>query len=591
MPLDAPASLGRTSKVVMVADIVESVRLMESDEQDFITRWEHLVRHIRQEVLARHGGRMVKSLGDGVMLEFSDERSAARAAFELQRHCERSNAPLAPTRRMKLRIGLHRAEFVRGEHDIYGVGVNLAARLAAQAGPGEIVVSSAVRHELTEKIDGDLEDLGECFLKHVSEPVRIYRLNEPGVPRPEPEPSFDRDARRPVVAVIPFDTRGCIDRHLTIGELIAENVIDQLSRSPDLKVISRLSTTVFRGRGSAAADVGKHLNAHYVLSGTYAAVGTGLVISAELADSRGEVIWSRRLSGSIGDLLELESALSHELAANAHEAILTSEVQKATRQRLPTLQSHSLMMAAVSLMHRTTPDDFFRAEQLLSQLAERHQRHADVMAWMAKWHVLRVEQGWSDDPTATAQRALSHTSRALDLEPSSSFALAMDGFVRCNLLKDLDAAAQRYRAALDANPSEPLAWLFMGMLQGFTGEVQSALTAVENALTLSPFDPARYFFLSLAASVNLSAGNYGRAVDLARSSLTSNSMHVSTHRALVIALAMDGQMDAALSQARKMMAVDPGFTVSRFLARRQGAKFSEIGRSFAEALRAAGVPN
>jgi tetratricopeptide (TPR) repeat protein len=248
------------------------------------------------------------------------------------------------------------------------------------------------------------------------------------------------------------------------------------------------------------------------------------------------------------------------------------------------------MLGAVTLMHRTTRDDFFKAHQLLELLIERHRRHPVLWAWMSKWHVLQVEQGWSSNPESTAQLALSQSSRAIEMDPTSSMALSIDGFVRCNLLKDFDGALQKYRAAIDANPSESLAWLFMGMLYGFTGKDHLALEAVEKAIALSPLDPTKYFYQSLAASVNLSAGNYPRAIELAQSSLRSNTTHVSTHRALIIAQAMSGQIENAKAQATKLLLLDPEFTISKFLARKSGAQFDGKAKTFAEALRMAGVP-
>lgn len=584
-------SFPRQTKILLVMDIVESVRLMEAGEQDVVLRWREVADHVVNEVLPRHGGRMVKSLGDGLMLEFADAHSAVRAAFDIQRRSRQVNLAFEPNRRMLLRVALHRAGFVSDERDIYGVDVNLAARLTAQAGPGEVVASVAVRDELTDGLDVDVQDLGECFLKHVSEPVRIYRVDEPGVPHVQPDRPLDDAARKPTIAVIPFDARSNDAHHFAIGELIADHVIGQLSRTPDLRVISRLSATAFRGRGASPAEIETHLGANYVLSGSYVASGEHLLVSAELTDVRDdEIKWSERITGEVRDLLQTDSELSQRLASAVHDAILHAEVQKALTRRLPTLQSHSLMLGAVTLMHRTARGDFFRAEELLNLLIERHQRHSELLAWMAKWHVLQVEQGWSDNPERTAKLALSRTSRALDMDPQSSLALAMDGFVRCNLLKDFDGATQRYEAAIAVNPNESLAWLFLGLLQGFAGQPGPALVAVDTALALSPLDPARYFFQSLAASVNLSAGQYQRAVELAQSSLRINTTHVSTHRALTIALAMDGKLPLARSQAIKLMQLDPGFTVSTFLARRSGAQFSERGKLFAEALRMSGVP-
>lgn len=580
----------RQTKVLLVLDVVESVRLMEQDENDFVQRWQHLVARA-ERLMPLHGGRLVKSLGDGLMLEFGEAQGGIKTAFALQQLSAQANESLPPERQLHLRMGAHVAEFVADQHDIYGADVNLTVRLVTLAGPGEIVVSAELRDRLTDSLDADIEDLGECHLKHVPKPVRAYRVGPAGhAPVLVPVHEYAAPVQ-PTIAVIPFEARSNEPEHLAIGELIADGVIDQLSRTADLRVVSRLSTTAFRGRSADVAEIETHLGATFALSGSYVAWGDKLLITAELADARNsQVVWAERFRGEVGDLLQVESEVSHGIAAAVHSAVLQTEVQKALNQPLPTLQSHSLMLGAVTLMHRTARSDFFKAHDLLEALIERHQRYPALLAWLAKWHVLQVEQGWCADAAYTAKLALERSTRALDMDPNSSLALSVDGFVRCNLLKDLDGALQKYQAALEVNPSESLAWLFIGMLYGFTGKDDQALAAIEKALALSPLDPAKYFYQSLAASVNLSAGNYQRAIELAQGSLRSNTTHASTHRALIIALAMIGQVERAQLQAAKLLQLDPGFTVSKFLARKSGAQFDDRAKTFAEALKMAGVP-
>jgi TolB-like protein/class 3 adenylate cyclase len=581
----------RNTKVLLVMDVVESVRIMEQDQDGFVRRWQQLVEEAEQNVLPRHGGRIVKSLGDGLMLEFASAQGCVKAAFELHSYTRQANHGVRPEHQMHLRMGGHLASFVTDQHDIYGTDVNLTSRVSTLAGPGETVVTAELRDHLVVDVDVDIEDFGECHLKHVQNPVRAYRVGPAGhasvvVPMREYTAPI-----QPTVAVIPFEAHSSDLSQFSVGALLADSVIGQLCRTADLRVISRLSTSAFSGRQSSLAEVGAYLGATFVLNGSYIAQGNRLLISAELADAQAErVIWAERISGDVGDLLQVESEISHSIASAVYAAILKTEVQKTLTRPLPTLESHSAMLGAVTLMHRTTRDDFFKAHQLLELLIERHRRHPVLWAWMSKWHVLQVEQGWSSNPESTAQLALSQSSRAIEMDPTSSMALSIDGFVRCNLLKDFDGALQKYRAAIDANPSESLAWLFMGMLYGFTGKDHLALEAVEKAIALSPLDPTKYFYQSLAASVNLSAGNYPRAIELAQSSLRSNTTHVSTHRALIIAQAMSGQIENAKAQATKLLLLDPEFTISKFLARKSGAQFDGKAKTFAEALRMAGVP-
>ena len=353
-------------------------------------------------------------MGDGLMLEFPSVQPAIRSAFAIQHACAQANAGVPPDRQMLLRMGAHVGQLIADEHDIYGHGVNLAARLTTLAGPGEIVVSADVRDQLIPVLDADIEDLGACYVKHVNEPVRAYRVGPPG-PRPVIEPgSAAMPELRPTVAVIPFTARGGEAAHQVLGEVLADEIISALSRAADLNVISRLSTTVFRGRDASLGEVGGYLNATYVLSGAYLASGNQFNLSAELADAKsGNVVWAKSLKGQVTGIVSGKDGLIDKAVAGVSAAIMARELLRAQSQPLPTLESYTLLMGAIALMHRLSLRDFDRAKQMLQTLTERAPRQAIPWAWMAKWHVLRVQQGWSDNPDLDAQaRAGLHQARA-----------------------------------------------------------------------------------------------------------------------------------------------------------------------------------
>jgi adenylate cyclase len=587
---DADALAPRELRVVLVCDVVESVRWMEQDEDYAVSRWQAFTQHVRSTIVPAHGGSVVKSTGDGMMVEFTNARSAVQAATALQAKASEGNATQAPERHLQLRTGIHETHARRDAHDLYGHGVNLAARITTLAGPGEIIVSAPVRDHLTDVLDGDIEDMGECYLKHIVEPQRVYRVGAASVqPVLVPEREYSQSLR-PTIAVIPFESHTQEITYFAIGNLIADGVIAQLSRTHDLNVISRLSSAALQGRNASAAVVKQQLGAHYVLSGSYIVVANHVVINAELCEcASGHILSHIRLKGTVDSLLELQSEVLNQIANDAHEKILNTEVSKSLAQPMPTLSSYSALLAAVTMMHRTSKADFSRSRALLELLIERHGKQAELPSWLAKWHVLQVEQGWADNKEKSARSALEQSQRALDLNPYSSSALAINGFVLCNLYKDFDTAQARYQEALLRNPSESIAWLLLGMLHAFKGESTAAVSAVDKAIALSPLDPTKYFYDSLAASVHLSAGNYEKSIDLAKRSLRGNATHVSTHRALTIAQMMAGKVSDAQSSAANLIKLDPTITVSKFLARSPGVKFG-IGKTFADALRQAGVP-
>jgi TolB-like protein/Tfp pilus assembly protein PilF len=375
-----------------------------------------------------------------------------------------------------------------------------------------------------------------------------------------------------------------------VGEVLADEIISALSRSSELNVISRLSTTVFRGRDTSIDEVSGYLSANYVLSGAYRKVGNKLRLNIELASSdAGTVVWSEGMEGNAHALVSGRDGLVDNIVAAVSMTVMSRELERAQSQPLPTLESYTLLMGAIALMHRLSLRDFDRSREMLQALTERVPRQAIPWAWMAKWHVLRVQQGWSDDRRLDAQLALDCGRRALNADPNCSLALVIAGFVHTNLLKQLDVAQEHYELALRINPNDSLAWLLKGTLHAFRGEGKLATDNSQRALKLSPLDPLRYFYDSLAATAALSAGQYKRAIDLANRSLRANRTHTSTFRALAISQWQFGLHDDARKTVAELLRLEPGLTIKKYLERSPSSEYG-TGKIWSSALREAGVP-
>ncbi len=610
----AGVALVRQETVVLLVDLVESVRLMREHEAFTVRRWAGFVGIVTTEILPRYRGMLVKSLGDGLLARFETVPDAADAAAAMHRTLAAQNAGLPENQHFNLRAGINAAMAWSDGIDIYGTGVNLAARLATLAGPGETIASASAheqlaaalaslaepgetigsataRDELTHGVDASCEDLGECILKHFDKPVRAYRVGPPG---PLSRLTRRRDygtAMQPTIAVIPFSARSDSPALFDVGNLIADSVIWRLSKAADLKVISRLSTAVFRGRVDDVGEVSAHLGATYVLSGAYVADAGKLMVTAELSEARNnQVVWTDRLNGDIGDLLRPESELAERIAQAVHLSVFDAEVEHILTQPLPTLESYSLLLGSIKLMHRSSKEEFLQTRKILDELINRHSRIAAPRAWLGNWYILQVTRGWSEDRKREAVEALSATHAALDRDPSDALALATEGFVYCHLLKDLETARKRCNEAVNANPSHALGWLYLGTVNAFMGEGKEAVDATRRAIELSPLDPQRYYFESLGATAELAAQQYGNAERLARSSLLLHRMHSSTWRALTISLVAQDRMDEAREALAKLRQLEPQLTVERYLARIPNAGL-EIGRRWACYLAMAGLPS
>lgn len=576
-------------RAVLLTDIVGSVGLIEQDELGVISHWLNFVERVKRDILPPNNGRLVKGLGDGMLLDFADVRSAVSAALAIQHESRRANAGRPADRQIMLRTGMEVSDVIVEDNDVFGRGVNLAARLMSLAGPGEIVVSQHVRDGLTPSLDAEIEDLGDCYVRGIPEPVRAYRVGPPG-PRPRVGSALSFDEMAPSIAVVPFKSRNVCNDHGVVGEVLAEEIIRRLSHSSDLKLLSRLSTTAFSGRNASLDEIGSHLGADYVLSGAYRAGDRRFKLDVELAEVKsGRILWVESLEDRLAAIVSGEQELIGRLIAGVGTAVTRRELQRSRTQPLPTLKAYTLLMGAVSLMHRLSLPDFEEAHRLLQALIDRGVRHPLPVAWLGNWYVLRVQQGWSEDPQRDTYLASECTKRALDMDPDNSLALAVNGFVHVNLLKKFDVAEDSYERALATNPSNAFAWLLKGTLHAFKSEGEQAVEHTERALALSPLDPHRYFYDSLAATAAAAAGKYERALELAQRSLKANRKHTSTLRTMTFAQWQLGQHDEARKTVQELLRLQPTMTVSGWLKSSPAAPYN-LGRQAAEVFRRVGVP-
>lgn len=569
-PPSMPPLPQQRHKVVLVIDLVESVRLMAANEAAVVNQWRGFMHHATSQVLPACHGRLVKSLGDGLLVEFDRPTDGVRAALALHQYFAPLNQTLPSSQQLHLRAGLNATNLYVDENDVYGHGVNLAARVADLAAPGETLVTTSVFDGIVVGVDAEVEDRGESYLKHWPEPVRTWLLYPVSTTSAAVRPRVPEGAAtdfRPSIAVVPFETRSHAAEQFVIGELIADGVIAQLARSQNLRVISRMSTTAFRGRQSSADEIGHHLDTAFVLGGSYVTYGDKVVIMAELSDrKRGEVIWADRLTGDTRDLLETQSSLLDALCAACAKALLNDVVQRTLVLPVPQLDSNALMLGGITLMHRSTPRDLQRSLQLLEAVVERHKRVATPWAWLAKLHIMQVMQGISVEPAQDFRRAIDTADRALDLDPSSSLAMAIKGHALCHLGEDVDASRLLLQRATEVNPNEPLAWLYASVWAHLWGSSEDAVRQGAKSIELSPLDPLKYYFESITATGYVELGEYATAIALCQSSLLKNRYHLPTIRTLLIAQYEAGRRKEALQTFSLLRELQPNLRLRTYRA-------------------------
>ena len=578
--------LRATTATVMFADVVESVRLIQQDERGAVERIRRLLISGASAIVPRQGGRVIQRTGDGLMMAFPDAVSAARCSFELHALAAKHSEGVPAAGKLFLRIGFHSADILSDESSLYGHGVNVTARIAALARPGETLVSPTARDQLTQDLDGSLEDLGLCYVKHVAEPLRLFRLQAEGQSTASTLETTTLPLT-PRLAILPFERYQSKDRSLNVGDVISDQLIVAMSRSTGITVISRLSCHALRGRSLSTETAAQKLGADYVLSGRFYGGEENLHFLPELVHAPSmEVLWAEPMSGSVQEVLSPDSDLVLRASKSVADALFQKELQGSHAKALPSLASHTLYLSAISSMHRFSEAIFHRAREILEALQERAPRHPAPLAWLSRWHMLRIVQGWSLNSMDDGTKALAFANRALDLDPESSLALTMLGSVCRSVKHDLDAAQGYFDQALCINPNEPLAWLFKGTIHGLQGETHAALDATDRALALSPLDPLRAYYESLSASAATASGQYDRGIILARRALTANMMHASSYRTLAIALAMQDRWDEARETVSKLLIIEPRSSIQDF---RTGSR-SPYNEAFAAALLKAGMP-
>jgi adenylate cyclase len=580
----------RQRRAILVAEISDSVAMMERDEDHTVERCRAFLSHATSQTIPTHAGRsMLKIPADGFIAEFADAIQALRCAFELHSDLARFNARLtAPS--LGMRLGIHVAEVIVEAFNVLGDGVNVAARLAELANPGETIVSAQVRDQLTSGVEASIEDLGEQRLRNRERAVRAFRAWPPAQSAAW-TPSVAVQAHgRPSVAVIPFQLRSDDARFESIGDGLADDVIAALSRMADFFVISRLSTMAFRRAPLGVRRIGEILGVQYVLSGSVQTSYPRALLMAELADARdGRIVWSQRFQGDLADVFSMQGELARKVVQSVAPFVRSLELQRARITNFDQLDAYALTLRGVELMHRLVREDFLQARNAFETAIARDPVSPRPHAWLAKWHVLRVLLGASESPPSDMKAATTCAEHALACDADDALALAMDAFVAGWSRHDLDTAERRLSQAVAANPNEPLALVHSAITHCWRGRGVEAVQCADRALSLSPLDPMMYYFTSAAGQANLIAERYERAIELSTRSLRENRLHTPTLRTLAASLVLSGRIDEARETVERLRALEPGLTVSAFRARYPG-RDSPHAERFATALEAAGLP-
>jgi TolB-like protein/class 3 adenylate cyclase/tetratricopeptide (TPR) repeat protein len=585
-------SIARRLAAILAADVAGYSRLMEADEEGTLAALRAIRRELGDPTIAEHRGRIVKTTGDGLLAEFASVVDAVRCAVEVQRAMAERNATVPPATRIEFRIGIHQGDIMVEDGDIFGDGVNLAARLEGLADPGGICVSDRVRADVAGKVDVDFEDLGEQQVKNISRPVRVFRaqLGTAIVVATESAPALALPDK-PSIAVLPFQNMtGDAEQDYFVDGMV-EEITTAISRLPWLFVIARNSSFSYKGKAVEVRQVARELGVRYVLEGSVRKSGDRVRITGQLIEATsGNHIWADRFDGTLDDIFELQERVASSVVGAIEPRLRLSEIERANRKPTESLDAYDLYLHALSHYYRYTEQEHAEAVALLRQAVAIDPSYGPPAALIGWCYLFQRIQGWgtvSDDELAVGLRLARQALEVAREDPDTMVAAALTLFYGGGETALAESVLDR---ALTLNPNSAVGWMVRGFIYA-VGRNQSepAIESLERALRLSPFDPLGFINATWLAQAHLAARRFDKAIEWADRALHNQPRFIVAVRAKIIALAYLGRLEEARAELGRMLTLYPGLTIAGF--RPTTASFDPEFTEFAlTGLRLAGLP-
>jgi adenylate cyclase len=477
------ASTTRRLAAILAADIAGYSRLMGADEVGTVQALrEH--RSAAGPLIAQHGGRIVKTTGDGVLIEFGSVVGAVECALGLQRLAAERNAGTPAERRMEWRIGIHIGDVLIEGDDILGDGVNIAARLEGIAEPGGICISEDAFRQVRGKVEVEFADLGEQSLKNIARPLRVYSIGlSPVVRQPMSPPTALPLPDKPSIAVLPFANMSGDPEQEYFADGMVEEIITALSRVRWLFVIARNSSFTYKGQAVDVKRAGRELGVRYVLEGSVRKAGGRVRITAQLIEATtGAHLWADRFDGSLEDVFDLQDQVAVSVAGVIEPTLQAAETARSAHRPTSDLTAYDLYLRAYALDLTSAPE----ALGLLNQAVERDPHYGPALALAANFYAQRCIAGWSDDPEEECRKGADLARRALQASADDPGTIVNAAMALAFFGDDIGAMMALVDRALALNPSFARGWNNSALLSLFSGQPERAIEHAEAALRLSP---------------------------------------------------------------------------------------------------------
>jgi adenylate cyclase len=581
----------RRLAAILCADVVEYSRLMGADEEKTLAALKSHRRELIDPLIGQHRGRIFKTTGDGMLIEFASVVDAVRCAVVVQRGMEDRNANLPEGERIRFRIGINLGDVMVDEGDMFGDGVNVAARIEALAAPGEICVSYSVREQVGEKLPVRFTDLGEHGVKNIARPVRVYRVEKGAEPHAGAVEPPTRDslglADRPSLAVMPFTNMSGDAEQEYFVDGIVEDIITGLSRLKWLHVVARNSTFAYKGRAVDLKQVGRELGVRYVLEGSMRKAGNRVRVTAQLiAAASGTHVWAERYDRALDDIFELQDEITLSVVGAIEPSLLHAEIERAKRKRPDSLDAYDLYLHALPHVRVFMPSEADKALALLRQALSIQPDYPAAHAAAAMCHEVRYMRGGLQE--VDKEGALEHARAAIEAGADDSETLANAGFAIGLVAHDYDTAMNAIDRALQINGTSAYALNLGATILGHAGRAERAVEYAERALRFSPLDPWIAHSYAALGIAHCPASNWEGVAAACGKAIQANPRFSLPLVLQAAALCLLGREDEARAAARRVPELEPGFTVSGFVKSHTGR--AEIWEPIGDALRRLGLP-
>ena len=532
---------------------------MGADEEGTLARLNARRREFLEPTVAKHRGRVVKRTGDGILVEFVSAVDATRCAIEVQHGMAQRNIGIGDEQRIEIRIGVHVGDIIIEEGDIFGDGVNIAARLESVAQPGGLCISEDAYRQVRDKLDANFLDSGERQLKNIARPVRIYEFYPDTSPAGKTPASELARPDKPSIAVLPFQNMSGDAEQEYFADGMVEDIITGLSRFKWLFVIARNSTFAYKGRSVDIKQVGHELGVRYVLEGSVRKAASRVRITTQLIDAEtGAHVWAERYDRSMDDIFALQDEITLSTVAAIEPSVRRAEIERAKRKRPENLDAYDLVLRATPLADTGMPDGASQALPFLDRAISLDPNYALAHGQAAFCHeILYIRAGRREE---TRSAAIHHAHSAIALGPDDASALVYGGIAIGLVEHDRALAQEVFESALAVSPSAAWAYLWGALILGWGGDAERAIEWGERGIRLSPFDPwitAALHGISMGHFLN---GRYDDAAKAARRAIRSKPGFSISHMFLAAALAKLGRMDEAKAAAERVLQLQPNFS-------------------------------